>query len=94
MSSATLRCRSYFDSALPATLLREDVSSKVTESGVYRMASRKGYDAKNVLATLRVNVEFVRSMLGSNGSSLLADALADIDAAAERLDHIVAEMAQ
>lgn len=94
MSSATMRCRSSTDSAMPATLPREDFASKVTESGVYRMPSRKGYDARNVLARLRVNIEFVRSMLGSHGSSLLAEALEDIDDAAERLDHIVAELAQ
>jgi hypothetical protein len=90
MSSATLRCNAYFESILPATLPRQE--PKVAESGVYRVASRKGFDAKNVLASLRVNIEFVRAMT-SNGSPLLAEALEEIEAATARLDHIVAELA-
>jgi hypothetical protein len=88
MSSATMRCNAYFESILPATEPR----TTVAESGVYRVASRKGFDAKNVLASLRVNIEFVRAMT-SNGSPLLAEAQAEIESATARLDHIVAELA-
>ena len=89
MSSATMRCETFALEPLPDTRPRTDAVT--SDSGVYRVASRRGYDARNVLAVLRVNVDFVRSMLRDAASPRVADALEEIATAADRLDALVAD---
>ncbi|HEY8072610.1 MAG TPA: hypothetical protein VIF62_00830 [Labilithrix sp.] len=94
MSSATMRCATLFasDERLPETQPR---SEAVTfDSGIYRMASRRGFDARNAIGTMRVNVEFLRAMLAGSASENVVDALDDIFAAADRLETIVDDISR
>ena len=92
MSSATMRCETFGSERLPETQPRTDAVT--FDSGIYRTASRRGYDARNVLGSMRVNVEFLRAMLRDSASENVLDALDDLFDAADRLDGIVADIAR
>ncbi len=91
MSSATMRCETFPSERLPETQPRRE-SAVTFDSGVYRVAARRGHDARNVLASLRVNVDFVRSVLRDVASDNVLDALDDVFEAAARLEGIVADI--
>jgi len=88
MSRTTLRAA--YEPA-PETLPSNDVPSGIFPVG---QTPTSAYEAKNLLAALRMNLSFVRTILDGECSAILEEALGDITASVDRLERAVAELEQ